>query len=235
MDILDILLKPPQPFIGLFFPVTSQTLENCSEEVKSVVSQILNGAANTEPITMTTTMLPVPATPSTSGAKPSPSTSGAKPFFDLVTISAPQGPLPGKTLLLNLFWCLVFSTKTWWLVCSFVASFLGGLSLHLNHLIASCVTNYNRPFGTLPFGLFCSNLDTRDLKTYPRTYSGHFWNMSIFDNSRAVWVLFRKWVVSENRILLGNGWPTPGYSDLVLGGEVPRLNHGPFCFPIQNT
>ena len=41
-----------------------------------------------------------------------------------------------------------------------------------------------------------SNLDTRDLETYPRTYSGHFWNMSIFVDSRAVWVLFRKWVVS---------------------------------------
>ena len=26
-------------------------------------------------------------------------------------------------------------------------SFLGGLSLHLNHLIASCVANYNCPFG----------------------------------------------------------------------------------------
>ena len=48
--------------------------------------------------------------------------------------------------------------------------FLGGLSLHLNHLIASCVTNYDWPFGTLPFGLFGSNLDTRDLETYPRTY-----------------------------------------------------------------
>ena len=59
--------------------------------------------------------------------------------------------------------------------------FLGGLSLHLNHLIASRVANYNWPFGTLPFGLFGSNFDTRDLETYPRTYSGHFWNMSIFD------------------------------------------------------
>ena len=108
----------------VFFPVTSQTLENCSEEFRSVVSQILNGAAKTEPTTMTTTMPPVPATPSTSGAKPSPSTSGAKPFFDPVTMSAWQDPLPGKTLLLNLIWCLVFSAKTWWLVCSFVASFL---------------------------------------------------------------------------------------------------------------
>ena len=52
--------------------------------------------------------------------------------------------------------------------------FLGGLSLHLNHLIGSRVTNYDWPFGTLPFGLFGSNLDTRDLETYPRTYFGHF-------------------------------------------------------------
>ena len=51
--------------------------------------------------------------------------------------------------------------------------FLGGLSLHLNHLIASHAANYNWPFGTLPFGLFGSNLDTRGLETYPRTYSGH--------------------------------------------------------------
>ena len=52
--------------------------------------------------------------------------------------------------------------------------FLGGLSIHLNHLIASRVTNYNWPFGTLPFGLFWSNLDTRELETYPRTYSSIF-------------------------------------------------------------
>ena len=52
--------------------------------------------------------------------------------------------------------------------------FLGGLSLHLNHLIGSRVINYDWPFGTLPFGLFGSNLDTKDLETYPRTYSGHF-------------------------------------------------------------
>ena len=32
--------------------------------------------------------------------------------------------------------------------------FLGGLGLHLNHLIGSHMTNYNWPFGTLPFALF---------------------------------------------------------------------------------
>ena len=56
----------------------------------------------------------------------------------------------------------------------FKSEFLGGLSLHLNHLIASRTANYDWPFGTLPFGLFGSNLDTRHLETYPRTYSGHF-------------------------------------------------------------
>ena len=113
--------------------------------------------------------------------------------------------------------------------------FLGGLSLHLNHLITSRAANYDWPFGTLPFGLFGSNLDTRDLETYPRTYSGHFWNMSIFDNSRAVWVLFRKWVVSENQSFLNEGAIVTPLISLVLGEEVPRLNHGPICFPIQNT
>ena len=55
-----------------------------------------------------------------------------------------------------------------------IIGFLGGLSLHLNHLIALGMTIYNWPFGTLPFRLFGSNLDTRDLETYPRTYTGHF-------------------------------------------------------------
>ena len=56
----------------------------------------------------------------------------------------------------------------------FVFLFLGGLSLHLNHLIESRAANYDWPFGTLPFGLFGRNLDTRDLDIYPRTYSDHF-------------------------------------------------------------
>ena len=116
-----------------------------------------------------------------------------------------------------------------------ISYLLGGLSLHLNHLIASRLANYDWPFGTLPFGLFGSNLDTRDLETYPRTYSGHFWNMSIFDDSRAVWVLFRKWVVSENQSFLDEGAIVTPLIGLDLGGEVPRLNHGPICCPIQNT
>ena len=37
-----------------------------------------------------------------------------------------------------------------------------------------------------------SNLNIRDLETYPRICSGHFWNMSLFDDSRTISVLFRK-------------------------------------------
>ena len=51
---------------------------------------------------------------------------------------------------------------------------LGGLSLHLNHLIGSCITNYDWPFGTFSFRLFWSDLDTKDLVTNDRTGFGHF-------------------------------------------------------------
>ena len=54
--------------------------------------------------------------------------------------------------------------------------------------------------------------------------------MSIFDDSRAIWVLFRKWVVSENQSFLDEGAIITPLIGLVLGGEVPRLNHGPM-FP----
>ena len=59
--------------------------------------------------------------------------------------------------------------------------------------------------------------------------------MSIFDDSRAVLVLFRKWVLSKNQSFLDEGVIVTPLINLVLGGEVPRLNHGPICFPIQNT
>ena len=135
------------------------------------------------------------------------------------------GPLPVGELNQN--WSVLFFIK--------VGEFLGGLSLHLNHLIGSRVTNYDWPFVTLLLGLFGSNLDTRDLETYPRTYSGHFWHMSLFDDSRAVWVFLRKWVVSENQSFLDEGAIVTHLIELVLGGQVPRLNHGSIYFPIQNT
>ena len=69
---------------------------------------------------------------------------------------------------------IVLGESSFWFRFRSIIQFLGGLSLHLNHLIASGMTIYDWPFGTLPFRLFGSNLDTGDLETYPRTYSGHF-------------------------------------------------------------
>ena len=51
---------------------------------------------------------------------------------------------------------------------------LGGLSLHLNHLIAWCAGISFWQFGTLPIGIFLSNLDSRHLMTSPRTLLGQF-------------------------------------------------------------
>ena len=127
--------------------------------------------------------------------------------------------------------CVRVFTTFW----NFQHAFLGGLSLHLNHLIASRTSNYDWPFGTLPFGLFWSNLDTRDLETYPRTYSGHFSNMSIFWRFQGHLSTFQK--MGGLRKSKFSRWRSDRYPliSLVLGGEVPRLNHGPICCPIQNT
>ena len=71
-----------------------------------------------------------------------------------------------------------------------IIKFLGGLSVNLNQLIASHAANYDWPFGTLPFRLFGSNFDTRDLATYPRTYSGHFWNRGVLQAAKSRVALF---------------------------------------------
>ena len=70
--------------------------------------------------------------------------------------------------------------------------FLGGLSLHLNHLIAERVSAPYWQFGTLPIGIFLSNLDSRQLKTSLMTSYCHFWHLSTFSDSRAIWVFWPK-------------------------------------------
>ena len=71
--------------------------------------------------------------------------------------------------------------------------FLGGLSLHLNHLIASRMGICYRQFGTLPIGIFLSNLNSRQLETSLMTSYGHFCHMSTFGDSRVIWVLLPKY------------------------------------------
>ena len=82
---------------------------------------------------------------------------------------------------------------TWWYVTVWINVFLGGLSLQLNHLIASRMGICYQQFGTLPIGIFLSNLDSRQLDTSLMTSYGHFCHMSTFGDSRAVWVLLQKY------------------------------------------
>ena len=135
-------------------------------------------------------------------------------------------------------WFYFFTTFFFsFLCCHYLLSlvFLGGLSSHLNHLIVSCMTNYEWPFGTLSFGLFGSNLDTRDLETYPRTYSGHFLKYVNFWRFQGCLNTFQKMGgLTKSKF---SQWRSDHYPliSLFLGREVPRLNYGPICFPIQNT
>ena len=60
------------------------------------------------------------------------------------------------------------------LVGSKLIRFLGGLSLHLNHLIAERVSAPYWQFGTLPIGIFLSNLVSGQLETSLMTSYCHF-------------------------------------------------------------
>ena len=72
------------------------------------------------------------------------------------------------------FYCKNNSVYSCVLLVYFVETFLGGLSLHLNHLIASRTGISFRQFGTLSIGIFLLNLDSRHLITSPRTILGQF-------------------------------------------------------------
>ena len=93
--------------------------------------------------------------------------------------------------------------------------FLGGLSLHLNHLIGSRMRISYHSFGMLSIGIFFSNLDSRQLMTCPRTLSGQIWNMSLFGDSRAVRVLMPKYRLFRKSIF--SRWRS-GHSFSRLGG-----------------
>ena len=98
----------------------------------------------------------------------------------------------------NYFWAIllpfIFDIKIDINMCEphHVNLFLGGLSLHLNHLIAERMSAPYRQFGTLPIGIFLSNLDSGQLETSLMTSYCHFWNLSTFGDSRAVWVFWPK-------------------------------------------
>ena len=55
--------------------------------------------------------------------------------------------------------------------------FLGGLSLHLNHLIVERMSTHYWQFGTLSIGIFLSNLVSGQLETSLMTSYCHFWRL----------------------------------------------------------
>ena len=57
---------------------------------------------------------------------------------------------------------------------SSMSAFLGGLSLHLNHIIVEQVSTHYWQFGTLPIGIFLSNLVSGQLETSLMTPYCHF-------------------------------------------------------------
>ena len=128
------------------------------------------------------------------------------------------------SICVNLITWIYFFLWTFSIVQRF--DFLGGLSLHLNHLIAwqSGISFWQ--FGTLPIRIFLSNLDSRHLMTSPRTLLGQFWHMSIFDDSRAVPVICQKKMPSENWFFLDEGAMRFQSVLGVLGGQIPRLYGG---------
>ena len=113
--------------------------------------------------------------------------------------------------------------------------FLGGLSLHLNHLIASRMGISFRQFGTLPIGIFLSNLDSRHLMTSPRTLLGQFWHMSIFGDSRVIWVICQKKMPSENHFFLDEGAMGLQSVSWFVGGQIPRLYGGTILGGVRHT
>ena len=113
---------------------------------------------------------------------------------------------------------------------------LGGLSLHLNHLIAERVSAPYWQFGTLPIGIFLSNLDSRQLETCLMTSYCHFWNLSTFGDSRANWVFWPKLGVFRKSKF--SRWRSDGVSMQlggVLGSQITRLYDGTIFGWVQHT
>ena len=89
------------------------------------------------------------------------------------------------------------------------------------------MTNFNWPFRTLPFRILLSNLGTRDLFWSFFKYVTFWWFQGCLSTFQIMGV-FRKskfsWWMSEITPLI----------DWVLGGQVPKLHHGPVWFAIPH-
>ena len=104
--------------------------------------------------------------------------------------------------------------------------FLGGLSLHLNHLIAERIGAPYRQFGTLPIGIFLSNLDSGQLETSLWHLIVTFEICQLLATPGPFEYFGQNWVSSENQSFLDEG-ATGLRCDLgVLGSQITRLYDG---------
>ena len=169
--------------------------------------------------------------------------SWSKVIFNIVSLSRFNIQLLHRYTAGNNYWSVKFQECT---TCSCVSRcegleaeppwlFLGGLSLHLNHLIAERMSAPYWQFGTLPIGIFLSNLVSGQLETSLMTSYCHFWNLSTFGDFRAVWVfwpklgVFRKSKFSRWRSDRALMWPG------VLGSQITRLYDGTIFGGVWHT
>ena len=100
---------------------------------------------------------------------------------------------------------------------------LGGLSLHLNHLIASCMKTFYQQFGTLHIGILLSNLDWRQLETSLMTSYGYLWLLA---TPGPFEYFCQNWVPSESQSFFDEGATIYQWALGVLGGQMTMLDDG---------
>ena len=156
-----------------------------------------------------------------------------------------EGHIKVKVKYLHPFKFYVACTLCKWVVCIRLKCFLlGGLSLHLGHLLASHVTNYDWPFTSLPFGLFCQICTQRTLRhilgpilvifviCHILTIQGPFWGLlrkSKFSQWRSnhypLIGLVLHWRKDNKKVNWIMVYSSDWHTNLI--GQTTMLKHGP--------
>ena len=104
--------------------------------------------------------------------------------------------------------------------------FLGGLSLHLNHLIAERVSAPYRQFGTLPIGIFCQIWTQDSLRHLLWHLIVTFEICQLLATPGPFEYFGQNWVSSENQSFLDEGAMGLRCDLGVLGSQITRLYDG---------
>ena len=96
------------------------------------------------------------------------------------------------------------------------------------------MTIYNWPFGTLPFDFLAQIWAQGTLRHILGPILVIF-EICQFLTIPGPFEYFSEMGGLRKSSFLDEGAIVTPLIGLVLGGQVPRLNHGPICFPIQNT